>query len=75
MIKQQKGLFTMEDIYEKIANVSDYDISDVLDAVLARYMELFPGWEIGTYSIEKKGSRREQLDRMITVLEKLKTFP
>lgn len=65
----------MEDIYEQIAKVSGYEINDVVNAVVNRYGELFPDWEIGTYSIEKKGSRNEQIDRMINFLEKLKTFP
>ena len=65
----------MENIYDEIAKVSAYDINDVLDAVLSRYSELFPGWDICTYSIEKTGSRNEQIDRTINFLEKLKTFP
>ena len=64
----------MEDIYEEIAKISVFEINDVLDAVVSRYSELFPDWEIGTYSIEKKGNRNEQIDRMISFMEKLKTL-
>ena len=62
----------MDDIYIEIANLSAREINDVMNAVLSRYCELFPGWETGNYSIEKKGSRNEQIDRMVSVLEKLK---
>ena len=65
----------MENIYEQIEKASGCEINDVVIAVVKRYGELFPDWEIGTYSIEKKGNRDEQIDRLINFLEKLKTFP
>ena len=65
----------MENIYDQINKVPACEINEVVYAVVRRYGELFPDWEIGTYSIEKKGSRNEQIDRLINFLEKLKAFP
>ena len=65
----------MDNIFDQIKEIPDYEINDVVNAVVNRYGELFPDWEIGTFSIEKKRDRNEQIDRMIDFLEKLKTFP
>ena len=65
----------MENIFDQIKEIPDYEINDVVNAVVNRYGELFPDWVIGTFSIEKKRDRNEQIDRMIDFLEKLKTFP
>ena len=65
----------MENITDKIKEIPACEINDAVNAVVHRYGELFPDWEIGTYSIEKRGSRNEQIDRLISFLEKLKTFP
>jgi hypothetical protein len=62
-------------IYAEIEQLSAEEINPVLKAVLHRYAELFPGWEISAVSIEKSEDRGEQIDRMIQVMEKLKAFP
>ena len=65
----------MENIFDLIKEIPAYEINNVVNAVVRRFGELFPDWEIGTYSFEKKGNRNEQIDRLISILEKLKTFP
>lgn len=57
-------------LLEKIKHADSDDMNDILLAVLARYRELFPEWEISTVSIEKKGDRNQQLDSIIELLKK-----
>lgn len=60
------------DLLERIKTVKSEEINDLVTAVLARYRELFPDWDISIVSIEKNGDRNEQLDSIITLIEKLK---
>ena len=63
----------MSNIYSEIEQLSAEEISDVLDAVIRRYSELFPGWEIATFSLHMDGNQNDQIDRMINLLENSKT--
>ena len=60
------------DLLERIKTAETEEINDLVTAVLARYRELFPDWDISIVSIEKNGDRNEQLDSIITLIEKLK---
>ena len=64
----------MDDLLEQIALVKENEIGDVLSAVLRRYGVLFPEWEISTVSVNKSEDRSEQIDRIIEMLEKMKTL-
>ena len=55
-----------------IKEIKPEEINDVLLAVLDRYRELFPDWEIITISLEKAVDKKEQLDRIISMLETMK---
>ena len=63
----------MLDLVEEIAQADGVEIEKLLKAVLQRYAVLFPDWELSTVSLRKSADRNEQLDRMIAVLEKMKT--
>jgi hypothetical protein len=63
------------DLIKEIAKADEFEIEALLKAVLQRYAELFPDWEISTISIEKSSDRNEQLDRMIALLQQLKKAP
>ncbi len=63
----------MFDLAEKIAQVDVTEIEEVLIAVRQRYAELFPDWEVVLISIEKSVDRNRQLDRMIAMLQNMKT--
>ena len=63
----------MLDLVEEIAQADGVEIEKLLKAVLQRYAVLFPDWELSTVSLQKSSDRNEQLDRMIAVLEKMKT--
>ena len=60
------------DIFEIINNAKADEISDILDAVLHRYKQLYPNWEISVLSLEKSVDKNMQLDETIKLLEKLK---
>lgn len=65
----------MDELLIRIAQVKDSEIGEVLTAVLRRYSELFPEWEVSTLSLHKTEDRNAQLDRMIQMLTQLKTNP
>ena len=65
----------MQYIIEEIQKANADAIEDLLKAVLARYRVLYPDWEVSTVSVLKSEDRNEQLDRIIEMLEKMKTFP
>mgnify|MGYP003293219548 CR=1 FL=1 len=64
----------MCDIISEIAQANGLAMEDLLNAVLKRYAELFPDWDVGTVSIQKSQDKNEQLDRMIELLQKMKTL-
>lgn len=63
----------MFDLVEEISKADGFQIEQLLKAVLRRYAVLFPDWELNTISIEKGSDRNEQLDRIIELLQKMKT--
>ena len=63
----------MEELLGLIAQVKDNEIGEVLTAVLRRYEELYPEWEVGTVSLQKSEDRNTQIDRMIQMLTRLKS--
>lgn len=64
----------MYDLMTEIKIVTEDEIEAVLQAVLRRYNELFPDWEVSAISLQRSQDRNEQLDRNIALLEKLKTM-
>ena len=64
----------MDQLLEQIADIGENEIGDLLTAVLKRYGELFPEWEICTLSLYKDEERDEQIDRIIEMLEKMKSL-
>ena len=57
---------------EQIKKAKPEELNDILQAVLARYREVFPGWELITISLEKAVDKNAQLDRIISMLETMK---
>ena len=64
----------MFDLVEEILRADEVEIEKLLKAVLQRYAVLFPDWEVSTVSLEKSSDRNEQLDRIIALLQNMKTF-
>ncbi len=48
------------------------DLEALLKAVLARYDEAFPDWEVSVITIEKQRDRNAQIDGIIAVLNGMK---
>ena len=65
----------MQELRAQIARTEKQDIDLVLKAVLTRYRELFPQWEICTFSLDRASDRNTQLDRIIAMLESMKNMP
>ena len=64
----------MFDLIEEIAKADGGEIERLLKAVLQRYAVLFPECEISIISLPKSSDRNEELDRIIAMLEKMKTL-
>lgn len=65
----------MSQLIQAISQVQDYEIEEVMIALLKRHGELFPDWEMHLISIEKAGDRGKQIDEVIRFLERLKIPP
>ena len=65
----------MENLIAQIGRADGAQIEKLLNAVLRRYGELYPDWEVSTVTVEKTQNRSEQLDLIIALLEKMKTSP
>ena len=65
----------MFDLEEEIARADSTQIENLLKAILDRYAVLFPDWEISAVSLPKSPQRDVQIDRMISVLQGMKTAP
>jgi len=63
------------EIIKEIDNLTEYTINDVAEAVLCKYKQLFPAWEIAIFSSHKQEDRNAQIDSIIGLLENLKTSP
>ena len=63
----------MLDLAEKIAQVDEMDMEPLFQAVVQRYATLFPGWEAVVLFIERDADKNEQLDRMIEMLQNMKS--
>ena len=65
----------MQNLLNQIARAEKEDMDSILRAALKRYGELFPDWEITTFSLPKGSDRAEQIDRAIALLESMKNLP
>lgn len=62
----------MRELIAAIEQVDEGQIGDVLNAVLRRYKDLFPEWEVSTVSVKKNEDREEQINQMVQMLLRLK---
>ena len=61
-------------VIDRILAAEENELEEILRAVLLRYAEVFPEWEVSTIAIDKTRERNEQLDQMIDMIEKMKTM-
>ena len=64
----------MEEMRQKIAQADAEAVDTLLTAVLARYGELYPDWEICTMFVRKDEDKAKQIDAIIRRLEYMKTM-
>ena len=69
----QEGVL-MEEMRQKIAQADAEAVDTLLTAVLARYGELYPDWEVCTMSVRKDEDKAKQIDAIIRRLEYMKTM-
>ena len=62
----------MVDVIQAISQAQDLELEAMMAALLKRYGEVFPDWEVSIVSVEKTGDRNAQIDKVIELLEKLK---
>lgn len=59
-------------VLKQIAKVEPERIQAVLEAIMQRYDELFPDWEINFFSIPKSADRNAHIDQAIRMLQSFK---
>ena len=59
-------------ILEQIKNAKPEEMSDIILAVLNRYNELFPDWQLQIITLERAVDKNEQIDRLIAAMEGMK---
>ena len=62
----------MREIIQAISQARDSEVEEMMMALIKRYKELFPDWELSIVAVEKTGDRNAQIDKVIELLEKLK---
>lgn len=62
----------LEDILQKISSAAPSEINSMTHALLMRYSDLFPDWEIAFLSIPKGDKPNKQLSEIIEFLVSLR---
>ena len=63
----------MVDLLGEIAKADENEIENILQAVWKRCSELFPDRDVSIISLPKFSDRNEQIDRIIDILQEMKT--
>ena len=64
----------MCDVIEEIARSDSEALELILQAVLRRYTELYPDWEVSLISLHREDDRNAQIESTIALLQKMKTL-
>ena len=56
---------------EKIKNAAPGELDQILQAVLSRYREVYPDWDITLISLDRRESRETQIRRIRELLDNL----
>ena len=59
-------------ILQEIRNADGENAELFLKALIQRYTELYPDWEVSTFSVMKTEDRNSQIDEMIRFLQSIK---
>lgn len=63
----------MEKLEEAIANAEADQLGQILLAVIRRYAEVFPDWDISTIALPKDKARNQIIDNTIAFLKSMKS--
>ena len=65
-----------EMLLNRIENASDYEIGDIMQAVIKRYKNLFPGWQTLFLSVPSNDEKEriESIEQMLEFLKDHKTL-
>ena len=65
-----------EMLLNRIENSSDYEIGDIMRAVIRRYKNLFPGWQTLFLSVPSNDEKErvESIEQMLVFLKDHKTL-
>ena len=59
----------LNDILEAISRADDWEISEIIAAIVRRYGKVFPDWEVIFYSLPKDPSQRKAaIDDLLRIL-------
>ena len=63
-------------LLNRIENASDYEIGDIMQAVIKRYKNLFPGWQTLFLSVPSNDEKEriESIEQMLEFLKDHKTL-
>ena len=68
----QSFLKMSDKILQEIRNADGEKAKLFLKALIQRYAELYPDWEVSTFSVRKTEDRNSQIDEMIRFLQSIK---
>lgn len=74
LCKKASGSDIIIDLAKEVEQANDVEIERLLKAVLHRHAVLFPDFELAVLCLKKKSDINEQLDEIITLLQKLKPY-
>ena len=56
---------------EKIKNAAPEELDQILQAVLARYREVYPDWDMTVISLDRREDRDQQIRKIREFLDRL----
>ena len=59
----------MRRLIKKIANASPRDAEQILNAIIRRYAQLYPDWDLHVFSVQKGADENKQIDQAIALFE------
>ncbi|MBQ9148043.1 MAG: hypothetical protein IJX69_00570 [Oscillospiraceae bacterium] len=67
-----KDILPLQEVLKQIENADDDAISQIIQAVIRRYKQVYPGWEVVFLSLplDDAAQRRKQLADLIEFLDR-----
>ena len=65
----------MRQIIEKIAHADHHAAEQILNAILQRYAQLYPDWDLHVFSVCKSSDVNKQINQAYALLESFRPTP